>query len=227
VAGAKDTIPGRNLKPENSMNRFLSAAALAAVLTGPAGAATLDPDSFADGTDISTAVAGVTLSTVFAGSGDPANPANITGTGAVFAVNSSATSTGTRGFAHSNRSTAWGNGIFEYLRIDFASVMSSVSLDFINNDSSDSNAQLLGFDSGGNLISDILFAGPLTGSQTLTVTGAISTVFAYWDERNRRDNGGLDNLQYTAAVPVPAALPLMLLGLGAMGAVARRRKTAA
>lgn len=43
------------------------------------------------------------------------------------------------------------------------------------------------------------------------------------------ESGAIDNLQFSAlaAVPVPAALPLMLVGMGAFGIASRRRKNAA
>lgn len=203
--------------------KTLAGAAALAVTGAAASAAVLDPDSYSNGQDISNAVAGVTLTTVFAGGGDPA--VDILGTGAVFARNSGAVSTGGRGFAHSSNNVLWGNGSFEYLRVDFTSGASSVSLDFINNDNSDNNAQLLAFDAGGTLVDSELFAANLNGPETLTVMGNISYVFAYWDQINRADNGALDNLQYTAAVPLPAAMPLMLGAFGAMAVARRRRKS--
>ena len=43
----------------------------------------------------------------------------------------------------------------------------------------------------------------------------------------RHNSGAIDNLRYeVAAVPVPASLPLMLAGLGALGFAARRRRKA-
>ncbi|MFK7751936.1 MAG: VPLPA-CTERM sorting domain-containing protein [Sedimentitalea sp.] len=202
--------------------KTLAGAAALSLFSSAAFAVVIDPDAFADGTDISNAFSGVTLSTVFAGVGDPA--IDITGTGAVYSHTTGTASTGTRGFAHSVTNELWGNGSFEYLRADFAAGASSVSLDFINNDNSDNNAELLAFDGMGNLVDSMLFAANLNGPETLTVSGNISYVFAYWDQANRLDNGALDNLQYTAAVPLPAAMPLMIGAFGAMGIAARRRK---
>lgn len=40
-------------------------------------------------------------------------------------------------------------------------------------------------------------------------------------------NAGIDDIRYDTTIPVPAALPMMVLGLGALGAVARRRRASA
>ena len=181
----------------------------------------VDPDAFMDGADISNAFAGVTLTTVFANNAT----ATPTGTGAVFAVADVNASTGMLAFGQSPTNSSWGNGVFEYLRVDFASIVSSVSLDFFANDTSDSNPQLLGFDSGDNQVDVDSFLGavPIGFPLTLTVTGNISYVFAYWDEINRNENGGLDNLQYVSSVPEPGTLALLGMGLAGMG-LGRRRK---
>lgn len=202
--------------------QLLASAATFSLLASTASAAVVDPDTFANGTNISNAFAGVTLSSVFAGGGDPAT--NIISTGAVFARTTGNASTGTLAFAHSNNKVAWGNGSFEYLRADFAAGASQVSQDFINNDNNDNNAQLLAFDGLGNLVDSQLIGTNLNGPATLTVSGSISYVFAYWDEINRANNGALDNLQYIAAVPLPGAMPLMIGAFGAMGFAARHRK---
>jgi len=40
-------------------------------------------------------------------------------------------------------------------------------------------------------------------------------------------SAGIDDIRYDTTIPVPAAFPMMVLGLGALGAVARRRRAAA
>lgn len=208
-------------------NRFslFGLLASAGVFFGTAQAApiTIDPDDFADGTDISTAFAGVTLSTVFA-TGFFDAPSSI---GSVFAVADGDASTGANAFGQSATNSTWGNGSFEFLRVDFASAVSSVSLDFFANDSQDSNPILLAFDVNGNQIDSATFAGNVAqGSPlTLSVFGQISYIFASWDELNRRENGGLDHLVYSADAPVPLPAAALLFGTAlAAGTRLRRRK---
>ena len=188
-----------------------------------ASAVLIEPDAFATGTDISNAFAGVTLTTVFTGA-DVNTP---TSTGAVFSVTDANATTGTRAFGQSTTNSTWGNGSFEYLLIEFIDEVSSVTLDFFANDSGgDDNPQLLGFDVGGVQIglAEVIGTIPLGSPASLTVNGAIKSVRAYWDETNRASNGGLDNLQYTAAaVPEPASLALMILGLAAFRNSQRKR----
>lgn len=196
-----------------------------AILSMPAVAATtVDPDAFADGTDISNAFAGVTLTTVFTG----ADVNDITGTGSVFSVSDPGASTGARAFGQSSSNSTWGNGLFEYLLATFDAPVTSVSLDFFANDTSDSNPQLLAFDAMGNQIAIASGGGvPLGVPLTLTVGGSgIKSVRAYWDEINRSDNGGLDNLVF-AAVPEPATWAMMIAGFGLIGGAMRRRTSRA
>ena len=59
----------------------------------------------------------------------------------------------------------------------------------------------------------------LTGITSFTISGLINdTSFGYWSA---------DNIVYDAVapIPVPAALPLMLVALGALGVAARRRRS--
>ena len=186
-----------------------------------AGWITLNNDSFADGTDISTAFAGVTLTTVRTGS-DVNTP---TSTGAVYAVSNIRATTAPNVFGQTSSNATWGNGLFEYLLVEFSSVVTGVSLDFFANDTGgDNNAQLLAFDSAGNQIDIASVAFVADGSPaTLEVSGLISSVRAYWDEVERFKSGGLDNLKYSNdPLPVPAPATLALLMLGLMGAAAAR-----
>jgi hypothetical protein len=194
--------------------------AAAALLAAPAAAATIDPDAFAAGTNISNAFAGVTLRTVRTG----ANLNDILGIESVYSVTDGGATTGTRAFGQSAGDSSWGNGSFEYLEAIFDNPIASVSLDFFANDGSDSNPQLLAFDAMGAQIA-IDSGGTITqGSPiTLTVTGTgIKSIRAYWDEINRVENGGLDNLVFNA-VPEPATWAMMIGGFGLAGAAMRRR----
>ena len=180
----------------------------------------VDPDQFASGTDITNAFEGITLSTCV---GEP----NICDRReSVFSLTSGDASTGTLGFAHDSDNATWGNGVFEWLQIDFSVAFDMVSLDFAANDAGgDSNAQLLAFDTSGVLIDidtqDFVASGEFT---TLTVNGTnISYVQAYWDEINRGESGALDNLVYNA-VDVSTPATAAFLGLGVLGLALRRRK---
>lgn len=189
--------------------------------TALAAPVTIDPDDFADGTDISTAFAGVTLSTIFA-TGFFDAPSSI---GGVFAVADDDAATGSNAFGQSATNSTWGNGSFEFLRVDFASAVSSVSLDFFANDSQDTNPILLAFDVNGNQIDSATFAGSVAlGSPlTLTVLGQISYIFASWDELNRRENGGLDHLVYSVDAPVPLPAAALLFGTALVAGTRLRR----
>jgi len=196
---------------------FLGAEAAAAVV--------VDPDAFPDGTVINNSFAGVTLTAMGSVSGPN-----------VLSLNSGLASTGVRVFGFVDdypvaNSVLWGDGTIEELRADFAAGATSVSLDFIADDSSDENAELKAFNA-----SDVLVASaftPLNVSQpqgvpvTLTVSDPhIAYIRATWDGINESDNGALDNLVYTP-VPEPATLIIWsLLGAGGVGvSVWRRRRS--
>ena len=184
----------------------------------------IDPDDFASGTDISNAFSGVTLTTVF---GNDIN--NASSTGSVYSLANSSASTGSNAFAQSSSNSSWGIGSFEYLLVEFDTLVDFVALDFFTNDSSDSNAELVAFDSFGTEILRTSFLSEITTFETLSVTSAtpqIASVRAYWDEVNRSENGGLDRLEYTvSAVPEPSAFALLALGLVGVG-YSRKNKAA-
>jgi hypothetical protein len=186
----------------------------------PAKAATVDADAFAAGTDISNAFAGVVLQTVRTGAN-----ANIpTSIGGVFSVTDPNATTGTRAFGQTSTDSTWGNGSFEYLLATFLNPVTSVSLDFFANDQSDSNPQLIAYDAmGAVLFTSSAGFVPLGSPITLTVNGpGIKSVRAYWDEINRIENGGLDNLVYSA-VPEPGTWAMMIAGFGLVGSGMRRK----
>jgi hypothetical protein len=194
---------------------FLSVLAVAV----PAfGVTIVDADAFPAGTILNNAFPGVTLTAI----GDAGVLAN---SNVLSAADANAT-TGTLVFADTSGSPrAWGNGLYSYLRVDFAAGASSVSLDFAADDSSDSNPFIEAYDSSNNLLdSDTVGFVTLGSPVTLTVTSpGIAYIIASWDQTNRADNGLLDNLQYQTAVPEPSTLGL--LSLGGLAMLGLRRRT--
>lgn len=178
-------------------------------------ASIVDPDTFAIGTVLTNAFDGVTLTTRD-GLAPGANARD------VLAVAAPEATTGSNVFAQDTGNPTWGNGVFEFLRADFTGGASQVWLDFFANDADgDSNPQLLAFDSANNLLqtASATFV-PANEFVTLSVSAPnIAYVAAYWDEPERLQNGGLDNLRYEA-VPTPALLP----GLIGMGVAAWRKR---
>ncbi len=188
-------------------------------------ATTIDADAFAAGTDISTLFPGVTLSTVFGN--DPYNPAQ---TGGVFSVQDAFATTGLMAFGQTPFDSTWGNGFFEYLRVDFHNPTNRVALDFFANDISDGNPELIAFDVFGNEIGretggNVALGTPLT-LEISRLSNDISAVWAFWDEKTRLENGGLDNLSYgnVAATPLPPSILLMGTGIVGLAGTGIRRK---
>lgn len=228
----------------------LPAALLA--LTSTASAITIEPDAFADGTDLSTAFPGVTLSTVYS-DGTVASPS-------VFSRVSAEASTGTRVFGrtdapifHSGTLT-WGSSFFEFLRIDITGGATSASIDFIANaDSSkgedDRNPVLAAYDAAGNLVASDTMTGPFADGTVVTLMVSdpnIATIAALGDPNfsiatlggltptpsdppifGGPDSWLLDNFQYSPTTPVPdegSTLPLVLLGFVGLAGFASRLK---
>ena len=203
------------------MRLFTSFAALAVTIAIPAHAQVADPDAFASGTNISNSFSGLTMLTVRTGS----DVNDVLSTSSVFAVTDPNASTGSLAFGQTNSDSTWGNGSFEYLLGTFSTPVNIVSLDFFANDFTDTNAALSAFDSFGTQIDlDSAALVSMGNPVTLTVTGPSIKFFrAYWDETNRIENGGLDNLVYRvgSAVPEPTTWAMFLLGFGLVGGAMR------
>jgi hypothetical protein len=180
---------------------------------------TVEPDVFPNNTVINNAYPGVTLTTLGAGPSGPMDPT-------VLALNSPYASTGERVFGHlGDYADLWGDGYFDWLRADFATGATQVSIDFIASDGSDTNATLNAFDAGDNLVDTVVAPGPYSTYQvvTLTVTAPnIAYITAKGDPINQFDNWALDNLSYEP-IPAPGAILLGGIGLGFVGWLRRRR----
>lgn len=118
-----------------------------------------------------------------------------------------------------------GEGL-SYWEAVFTNVVSNVSIDLGDFNQDADRLFLWAWDASNVMIgfTELDIAADFVGMQTLTLalSGVKSVAFGVY-------GSGIyaDNLEYTVdtpAVPVPAALPLLLTGLGALGAAGWRRK---
>jgi len=180
---------------------------------------TVDPDDFTDGTDISNAFPGITLSAIDGGS-------NVITTSSVFSQTSSLASTGTQVFGHDGVFTqTWANGLVGDLRIDFIQATDFVSIDIISNNGFDPGF-LQAFDSTGILLDSFTTQGDLGSgvSETATISLASADISYVIASGLSGNDVALDNMTYNSAtVSEPTALVLLSFGLLGIG-ITRRKK---
>lgn len=183
------------------------------VPTASALTVTVEPDDFADGTDISELIPGITLSAV-GGYGNLdgsvyVSPDGLASTGtSVFANNLSFERQwyldDTRGFA---------------LRADFASPADFVTIDIIGDDNSDVGT-LIAYNAAGELVGSVITARLNTGQVFTAQITADTFEIAYIIAGGLGDTVHLDNL--TANI-IPEPATLLLLSIGAIAIRKRRR----
>ena len=191
---------------------------------------TVDPDAFAENTDISTVFWSVTLSSVGGGWGSPS--------GAILAIDPSGRpmefdpSTGDLVFGTDGDNPHLFSGKDNLLfRADFNPALAlaiEVSLDFIGNDvwGDGDIGELYAYDAGGTIL-DSAFTSVLAKdeNETLTVSdgGGIAYIQAFGSSAGSTvDTLGIDHMQWEA-IPAPGAILLGSLGVGLVGWLRRRR----
>ena len=187
-------------------------AAVATTTVAVAADIVIDPDDYPAGTVLNNLYPDVTLRALGVG---PLNDH-------VLSLTSPLATTGTRVFGHTGDfPTLWGDGNFDWMRVDFAKGAIKVSLDFIA-DNNDANAVFNAYNSVGTLVDSDGSVGTFSPGQSVTLTVEapdIAYVTAEGDPIHQIDNWALDHLVY---VPEPATLSL--LALGGLAVVRRRKR---
>lgn len=193
------------------------------VVSTPAmGVITVDPDAFSAGTVLNNAYPGVTLTALGWTDFAMTNPIGPN----VLSTTSGRASTGTRVFGHTGSNPpGWGDGIWEYLRVDFAVDATWVSLDFIADNTNDNDAILEAYDASNNLVASAASVGNYNDPQVVTLTVSapnIAYILALGDPIDKVHDWELDNLQYQP-IPAPGAILLGGIGVALVGWLRRRR----
>jgi len=182
--------------------RLTAAAAVLFSLTASADTFTLEPDNYANQADLTHAIPQVTLLLAISSDNQTVVPS-----WDISANNDSYASTGGRVFGYLGVFPSLWDG--RRLRMDFASPVSSVSIDFIS--SFNDSGELHIFDSnwhelGTGLLTPTLAAHQVETMNLSSLSGDIAHAVAY---SHSSGFGRLDNLQFTALVPEP---PVTVLG---------------
>ncbi len=180
---------------------------------------TADPDAYPVGTQLNNAFAGITLTALGSATNSDTR---------VLSYTSAYASTGTLVFGDPGESlnpTTWGNGGWDYLRVDFSQQATNVLLDFIANDSSDRNPVFEAYNSSDVLVDTDTEAGIFSSGDIVTLevsASNIAYVLALGDPINKADSWTLDNLRYEV-IPAPGAIMLGAIGTGIIGWFRRKR----
>jgi hypothetical protein len=168
-------------------------AAVVASLRATAAVFTLDPDSYASGTDLTHAIPQVTFLTAISSDNQTVVPSWY-----ISAVSDAHTSTGTNVFGYLSFPSLWDA---RRLRMDFSDRVSAVSIDFISN--SNDSGELDVFDSSWNQVGSFV-TGPLAAFQvrTMTLTSGAANIMHAVAYSQGTGFGRLDNLQFMM-VPEP------------------------
>ena len=194
-------------------------AALFTALSASANVIVLDPDSYANQTDLTHAIPQVSLLTAVSSDNQTVVPSWY-----ISAVTDSYASTGSNVFGYLNFHSLWDA---RRLRMDFSAPVSSVSIDFISTGSDAGELHI--FDSswhelGAGFITPALAAHQVQTMSLTSPTANIAHAVAY---SQGTGFGRLDNLQF--AVPEPACSILGIIGALAIGTarIARRGRNLA
>ena len=123
-------------------------------------AATVEPDDYIAGATLTNAVPGITLTI----QGD---------SNAVTAQQSPYSSTGTQTFGDGSN---WYWSSSASLRADFATPVSSVSIDLVSYDNEYNQGFLKAYDASGNLLQDVEATAPYSGFYTMTVSSSNNNI---------------------------------------------------